>query len=100
MTNPRGTRLGPTGPTGPTGSVGPMGPTGPVGPPGASGAGFVYLQPVPSLVWTINHNLGFGPSVTVTDIFGTLVEADVSNLSNNLTVITFLAPVSGKARLV
>ena len=100
MTNPRGTRLGPTGPIGPTGFTGPTGPVGPVGPPGASGAGFVYLQPIPSLVWTINHNLGFEPSVSITDVFGAFVEAEVLNVSTNVTVITFLAPLSGKARLV
>ncbi len=76
-----------------------QGPPGPQGPSGTSGAGYVYTQSVPSSTWTIAHNLGFYPSVTVASTGGVEVEAEVAHISTTLTEIRFLIPFTGTARL-
>jgi Major tropism determinant N-terminal domain len=68
------------------------------GPGGATG--FDYVQAVPATVWTINHNLGYRPTVGVFSPGGVEVEADVLHVSLNQTTITFNAAYSGFARLV
>jgi len=58
-----------------------------------------HSQGVASDTWSINHNLGFYPSVTVFDSAANEVEgAIVHNDLNNLT-ITFSAAISGSANL-
>jgi hypothetical protein len=93
----------PLGPVPPT-SLGAIalplqGPQGPPGPPGASGAGYVHQQIVPSSTWTIAHNLGFYPSVTVASPGGVEVEVEVVHISTTLTEIRLLVPFTGTARL-
>ena len=75
------------------------GPQGPKGDPGQSGAGFTFTQPTPALSWTINHNLGFRPSVELLSIGGAEIEGDVVHTSLNQCIATFLVPVAGSARL-
>lgn len=84
------------GPSGPQGAVGPEGP---IGPPGPNGAGFNFTQAVPSLTWTINHNLGYYPSVELFSVGGLEIDADVQHVSVNQTVVTFLIATAGSARL-
>ena len=74
-------------------TVGPQGPQGPVG------AGYDFNQTTPSSTWTINHNLGYKPSVDVYDSGSQEVDADVSHPTANQTVIVFSVPLSGFARL-
>ena len=50
-------------------------------------------------IWTINHNLGFKPTVTVFSVGGMEVEADVQHTSINQTIIYFNNPFAGSARL-
>ena len=68
----------------------------------ASGSGdkfYPYEQMAPATTWSINHNLGKFPSVTVVDSAGTVVGGDVTyNDANNVT-LTFTAAFSGKAYL-
>lgn len=68
------------------------------GPPG-SGAGSVYehSQTAPAVVWTVPHNLGRTPSVTVTDHLGNAIYADVFYVSSNIVQITHGAPIKGFA---
>lgn len=67
----------------------------------ASGAvGFDYVQPTPSDTWTVNHNLGYRPTVGIFSPGGVEVEADVTHTSVNQTVINFVAPYTGFARFV
>jgi hypothetical protein len=66
---------------------------------GTSGAGYIHTQDVPSATWTITHNLGFRPDVSVTDSAGTEVEGGVAHPTINQTVITFSGGFSGFARL-
>lgn len=61
---------------------------------------YSHIQGVPSALWTINHNLGFYPSVTVVDTNGDECEGDVEHPTLNQTTITFSAPFAGQARLI
>ena len=80
-------------------SSGPMGPVGPQGPPGPTGAGFDFVQASPATVWTINHNLGYRPSVQMFNVGGLEVLGEIQHTSNNQTLITFNIAVAGTARL-
>lgn len=78
------------------GPQGPEGPQGPAGPPGPAGGGtFDYEQMVPATVWTINHNLGRYPAVTVTDYSGSVVYGDVHYVNTNEVTITFSGSQGG-----
>lgn len=72
---------------------------GPPGPPGASAAGFDFVQASPASVWTIAHNLGFRPSVSVATVGGVEVEGgEVLHLTTNVLTITFDVAFAGTAR--
>lgn len=92
---------GPPGPPGVLGPVGPSGPTGPAGPPGDSilANSFVFDQGTPSSIWTVIHNLGFHPAVTVVDSGGNEVEGHTTYISVNELQISFTLPFGGKAFL-
>jgi hypothetical protein len=83
---------GPQGPPGPQGEVGPQGPPGPSG-----GSTFEYEQMTASSVWTVNHNLGRHPSVTVVDYSGNEVIGDIKYNSINQVTLTFTAAFGGWA---
>jgi hypothetical protein len=58
-----------------------------------------YTQSIPSTLWTIPHNLGHDPSVTIV-IGGQLVSGDVTYPNPNLVTIAFATPQAGIAQLV
>lgn len=60
----------------------------------------VHNQSVPATVWTIDHNLGQRPSVTVFDTNGDECLGDVDHPTANQTVINFSAAFAGTARLI
>ena len=60
---------------------------------------FLYEQPSPSPLWTINHNLGFKPAVAVYNTGSQEIDAHVSHTSNIQTLVLFTTPVAGFARL-
>lgn len=60
---------------------------------------YIHDQQTSSATWTVNHNMGKFPSVTIVDTAGDEVDASVHHNSNNQLTITFSAPVSGKAFL-
>lgn len=67
---------------------------------GADGSNaYVFTQSTPSGTWTINHNLGYVPSVEVFNSGSQEVDADVVHPSPNQTVIVFSSPLAGFARL-
>lgn len=71
------------------------------GPQGPSGtAAFVYLQVAPATVWTINHNLGYKPSVELLDSGSQEIDGEVAHPSNNQTVVTLNPASAGLARLI
>jgi hypothetical protein len=72
---------------------------GPQGPKGEAGAGYIYTQQSPASTWTINHLLGFKPSVDIYDSGSQQITAEVSHPSLNQSVILFTASTAGFARL-
>lgn len=72
---------------------------GPQGPAGPSGAGYTHIQSIASTTWTINHNLGYRPSVEILDSGSQEIEGDVSHPTVNQTVVTLSPATAGTARL-
>jgi hypothetical protein len=70
-----------------------------VGIPGKSDAHFVHDQEVPSAEWTIQHDLGKNPAVTVVDSGGNEWQTAVEHLNADELVVRFSAPFSGRAYL-
>lgn len=82
------------------GVPGPPGAPGPGGPPGPPDAfRYTHVQGVPAAVWTITHNLGGRPAVTVTDSAKHKVEPDVDYPDDNTVVITASGAFAGRADL-
>lgn len=77
------------------------GPQGPAGPPGTDGdLHYTHNQMVALTTWTVTHNLGKVPSVTVIDSAGSVVEGDYSPDpldSLNKMTLSFSVPFAGKA---
>jgi hypothetical protein len=65
----------------------------------ASDKHYEFDQGVPASVWTITHNMGKFPAVSVVDSGGTIVEGQVDYVDNNNLTIKFTASFSGKAYL-
>lgn len=61
--------------------------------------GYVHIQAVPLAVWTITHNLGFMPNITVVDSFERVVEGSYEYLNEDTVKLTFDGGFSGKAYL-
>ncbi len=104
---PQGAR-GPAGTTGPAGPAGPTGATGPAGEPGAAGiaaeevaalVSYTHTQSVPSSSWTIAHDLGFYPNITVFDSADSMIEGAVTHTNSSSLTVTFSAAISGRAYL-
>ena len=60
---------------------------------------YIFNQGTPSASWTITHNLGRFPSVTVVDSGGNVVTGDVKYLDTNTLQATFSGGFSGTAYL-
>ena len=58
---------------------------------------YVYYQSTASDTWTVEHNLGKYPSVTVVDNHGDIVLTDVNYIDPNTVEIVFNGAFSGKA---
>jgi hypothetical protein len=58
-----------------------------------------HIQSANSTAWTITHNLGFRPSVTVIDLDGDVVNADINYNTINQLIITFSSAIKGEAYL-
>lgn len=71
--------------------------TGPPGPPGPAGTSYTHTQLVPAATWTVPHNLGYYPAISVITEEGTVVYADIQHSSTATAVITFPSPTSGTA---
>ena len=69
---------------------------GPPGPPGTD-LTYVHTQSTASDEWTVQHNLGKMPSVTVVDSADNIVIGDVTYVDENNLVIKFRGAFSGKA---
>ena len=60
---------------------------------------YTHNQSTASATWTITHNLGFRPAVSVVDSGGNHVVGDVNYVSVNVLTISFSAPFGGSAYL-
>ena len=66
---------------------------------GGSDKNYVHTQEQASKEWTITHNLGKYPAVSVVDSAGTEVEGEVHYVDLNKVKLIFSAEFSGKATL-
>jgi hypothetical protein len=66
---------------------------------GGSDAYFAYAQNVASSEWTVRHDLGKYPSVSIVDSSGHEVFGDVSHIDANQLTVIFSAPFAGYAYL-
>ena len=62
--------------------------------------GLEFIQVAPSATWTINHNLGYRPSVELLTAGGAEMEGEILHVSVNQLQIYFTVSVAGSARLV
>lgn len=60
---------------------------------------YVFEQSSPQTIWTIVHNLGKNPSISVVDSSGNVVEGSYQYIDVNTIQITFSAAFSGKCYL-
>jgi len=63
------------------------------------GGNYTHNQSAASSTWTITHNLGFSPAVSVVDSGGNHVIGDVNYVSVNVLTVSFSAPFGGLAYL-
>ena len=68
------------------------------GDPGPWGI-YVHTQSIPGDTWTVTHNLGYRPNVTVVDSAETEVVGDLTYVNDNSLILTFIGAFSGKAYL-
>ncbi len=62
-------------------------------------ASYIHNKATAAASWTITHNRGWYPSVTIVDSAGTEVVGDVDYVDKNTVTVTFRAAFSGKAYL-
>lgn len=69
---------------------------------GGSGSvvGFVFEQSSPSTTWTIAHNLGYKPVVSLYSVGSVEFEGQVTHLSSNVCVVNLVTAMAGFARCV
>jgi len=60
---------------------------------------FVFSQSVPSVQWTVQHNLNKFPSITVIDSADTVVTGEYVYIDSNNVTLNFSAGFAGKAYL-
>ena len=60
---------------------------------------YTHTQGVASDTWTITHNLGFYPNLTVQDSGGTIYEGEITYTNTVSLTVTFSSAFSGKAYL-
>jgi hypothetical protein len=66
----------------------------------AGGAQYIHHQGVPSVLWSITHNLGGYPAVAVVDSANRVGFGEVTYIDTNTLTVEFSAGFSGKALLV
>ena len=76
-------------------SVGAQGPPGPMG----FLQSYEFDQLSAATPWNINHNLAMYPTVTIVDLSGNVVSAQVQYIDDDNVTVTFDAPFAGKAYL-
>ena len=62
-------------------------------------ASYEHMQGAASSSWSITHNLGFKPNVTVIDSAGNIVEGEIAYTNSNSLTVSFQSAFSGNAYL-
>lgn len=83
---------------GPAGPTGPKGDQGDAGLPG--GSYHVHDQVAPSTLWTVNHNLGYRPTVELIDVGGNEFNARVLHVTDNHFLVYLNVATAGQARCI
>lgn len=65
------------------------------GNPGEPSENLLFLFPTPSMVWTVTHNLGFYPLVSLLDDDGEEFEGEIDHVNTNGFTVQFNQPTSG-----
>lgn len=65
----------------------------------AAAVAYVHSQDASASTWTVQHNLGFHPNVTVVSSGGATVEGEISYPGLNALTLTFSSAFTGKAYL-
>lgn len=73
------------------------------GPPGGQGEpgvaeDFEQEFSSPAMTWTVNHNLGRKPLVSVLTVGNFEMEAQIGHTNNNQFVVYFATPMTGRVR--
>lgn len=76
-------------------TVGTQGPAGAKGDDGAPGSAYTHTQSVAASSWTVTHNLGYRPAVSVLTDGGQVRLAEVTHLSVNQCRVDFAAASTG-----
>lgn len=58
-----------------------------------------FDQVTPQATWTINHNLGYKPSIDLFNSGSQEIDGTVTHTSENQTIVSFTTPVAGFANL-
>lgn len=69
----------------------------PVPTPGDGEAPYQFVQVSALLSWTVNHNLGWKPQVTILTLGGLEIDAAISHTSDNQFIVTFATAQAGYA---
>jgi hypothetical protein len=70
------------------------------GPAGGPTIVYVHTQSTPATTWTINHNLGYRPSVELLNSGMQEIDAEIAHPSVNQVVVTLNPATAGLARLI
>lgn len=76
---------------------GPQGVPGPQGPQGPIGGNFNHTQTLASNTWTINHNLGFKPTIELLTVGGVVFEGEIVHTSENQAIVYLTQSIAGTA---
>jgi hypothetical protein len=60
---------------------------------------YEHMQGAANSSWSITHNLGFKPNVTVIDSAGNIVEGEIAYTNSNSLTVSFQSAFSGNAYL-
>jgi hypothetical protein len=58
---------------------------------------YEHVQSAPATTWTIAHNLGFKPAITILDSAGSKIETDIQHIDNMTATSTTSFPFAGTA---
>lgn len=73
------------------------------GPPGTGGGAptrYVHTQALLASTWTVTHNLGAHPAVSLEDAAGSVIYGSIKYLDDNTLTVSFRSTCTGRASLI